>query len=906
MIGTSQDYRERIRRAGGSVRLTAKGTIRFSDDSQIRFGARQLSRDGVSVTESTSSNGTFDIGAAIISSCRLTLKDFDGEFSPYDYTDAVVTLQIGLESRNEEFVEWLQKGVYIVNESKYDDGSIILDCYDNMYYFDRPYGDSKLVYPASLSTIVRDACSVCGVSLRSGDFPNASYVVAARPDDEAVTFRDVISWAAQIAGCWAKCDNNGRLCFGWYDTSELAALRVLATMDDERVLTTDNEQIAVLVPAERSDYLDGGIDPSVHRITGISTQDIALDDVVITGISVTEDFAGADDLAPQRFLYGNKGYVISVEENKLIQEGAAEAVAKWIGDGVIGMRFRPMELSCLSDPSIEAGDRAYVIDRKKNIYATYITSTTFRLGNYQEVLCSAETPARNSAERFSASTKLLVEARKEAKRQISAYDLAVRDMTSLMANSLGMHQTVEIADGGGEIIYQHDKPSLAESSKIWKKSENGFAVSSDGGKTWNSGWDVYGSAVLNMLSVIGLHAEWISTGQLIAKDSEGNIMFLVDIDTGQVIINAQSVSIAGKSVAAIAKEQAEGAVDAQTQADIFNKLTNDGAAKGMFIRNEQLYFSFSYAEGGTLVLGGANNGNGKLSIKNAAGTQIGYIDNTGVHFNEGSFTGAVNATTLSSANAFITGGEIKMNTESYNNAFEVKMTTPQSNGGVLYTKSGMSGYRVSSYKNNTSDGLGLLYTFVEGGGISIGKSQGTIDAPTYHSGLFSVRVAETEKANAFILGEVQVSGDFYVTGTKSRIVETRNFGKVIQHAYEMPSPMFGDIGTGKIGGDGLCYVYFDPVFEETISTDCTYQVFLQKEGSGDLWVQEKAEGYFVVKGTPGLLFSWEAKARQRDYEYERMEVFDDSAKEPESDYAALADAYIKEFEKEIYEYEETY
>lgn len=42
--------------------------------------------------------------------------------------------------------------------------------------------------------------------------------------------------------------------------------------------------------------------------------------------------------------------------------------------------------------------------------------------------------------------------------------------------------------------------------------------------------------------------------------------------------------------------------------------------------------------GGTLTLGGSGNGNGSLSIRNAGGKEIGYIDNTGIHFKQGSIS----------------------------------------------------------------------------------------------------------------------------------------------------------------------------------------------------------------------------------------------------------------------------
>lgn len=84
---------------------------------------------------------------------------------------------------------------------------------------------------------------------------------------------------------------------------------------------------------------------------------------------------------------------------------------------------------------------------------------------------------------------------------------------------------------------------------------------------------------------------------------------------------------------------------AYTNEQVFNMLTNNGAIKGIYMENGELYFSFTYAHGGTLKLGGSNNGNGLLSILDASGTQVGYIDNTGVHFNQGEFSGNLKSNT---------------------------------------------------------------------------------------------------------------------------------------------------------------------------------------------------------------------------------------------------------------------
>lgn len=53
-----------------------------------------------------------------------------------------------------------------------------------------------------------------------------------------------------------------------------------------------------------------------------------------------------------------------------------------------------MSTQALSDPTIEAGDLAYVTDRKQNTYHCFITNLTFNLGGFMSVSCDAETPSK--------------------------------------------------------------------------------------------------------------------------------------------------------------------------------------------------------------------------------------------------------------------------------------------------------------------------------------------------------------------------------------------------------------------------------------------------------------------------------------------------------------------------------
>ena len=108
-----------------------------------------------------------------------------------------------------------------------------------------------------------------------------------------------------------------------------------------------------------------------------------------------------------------------------------------------------------------------------------------------------------------------------------------------------------------------------------------------------------------------------------------------------------------------------------------------------------------------------------------------------------------------------------------------------------------------------------------------------------------------------------------VGSSKSRVVDTKDYNKRLLYCYEMASPMFGDVGEGTIGDDGLCYVMLDPILTETIVTD-QYQVFLQPYGDGRCWVRERNSWKFIVEGTPGLSFGWELKAKQSDFDQLRL------------------------------------
>lgn len=77
-------------------------------------------------------------------------------------------------------------------------------------------------------------------------------------------------------------------------------------------------------------------------------------------------------------------------------------------------------------------------------------------------------------------------------------------------------------------------------------------------------------------------------------------------------------------------------VSALSQKDIVEILSNNGAWKGLYYLNNHLYISFDAAKGGTVILGGANNGNGQLKLYDENGNEVLRLNNGGMAMNSAS------------------------------------------------------------------------------------------------------------------------------------------------------------------------------------------------------------------------------------------------------------------------------
>nr|DAI54738.1 MAG TPA: Putative tail protein [Caudoviricetes sp.] len=351
---------------------------------------------------------------------------------------------------------------------------------------------------------------------------------------------------------------------------------------------------------------------------------------------------------------------------------------------------------------------------------------------------------------------------------------------------------------------------------------------------------------------------------------------------------------------------------ALTQLEIFNRLTNNGAAQGVFLKDGKLYLNFSYAQGGTLKLGGANNGNGQAEVYDSSGNKIGSWNKDGFNLQKGAIYGT--QIHLESQNDYIQG--------TVNGNEAVKIST----GGVKVDSTANWGFSVTQKKyifemnpyvfpgvrlldQSTGAGIGSTWTSGHFGMCYTNDLSGysAVTDSLSNYGVYMKAGKEDANGGFYVIGNGLGKGShvtaegIYTSGTKNRIVDTENYGQRLQYCYEMSSPFFGDIGEAETDENGLCYVQIDDIFSETVLRNDKYNVFLQKEGCGDLWIEEKTADYFLVKGTPNLSFSWELKAKQADYTLERLEKNETRyEKEPELDYSEIGyQTYIDYVESKI-------
>lgn len=970
--------------------VTANVTL--SDGTTLKLGKKDFYLSGNSLVDSADS-GDFPVGVAIEKTASLSLVNDDGRFDRYNFNAArfVIFLNVQLSDR----IETIKRGTYIVSKKPATASEISLSLLDKMHNADKTY-DSNLSFPCTAKELLSECCRQCNITLGDATFPNSNFQIRQSPS--GTTYRTVIGMCAGIAGGNARIDENDLLRIITFDKT--FTNETIYDGGTVKNWTNGNDlDGGTLNPWTTGTVIDGGAlsNNDYHALFSIQNLQYDVDDVIVTGVKYVED--------ETEYMSGQDGYVITIDNQLLL--GNAQAGVEAIGNQLIGLRMRPFSCDGIANGYATFGDPVEFIDTKNRVFRSFVTDIEFVFGGSTSWSCSAKSAEEDVSEFIGDQQAAVEQSKKDIEKKLSAYDVKLKQMNELAANTLGFFYTEEIQEDGSVITYRHDKPILADSKVIYKTGVDGFFLSVDGGQTWKAGFDSNGDAVLNILYAIGIQSEWINTRGFTAKDNKGNTTLRIDADTGAVTLEVENFTLKSRTIEQIAKDVVDGAVrnvtipnyygtytptlqnypasewkseeyekhdgsifmnfstsqvymfsgtdgawrelDAEKIVNferVFNALTDNGKQEGIYMQNGHLYVNASYIKSGQISADLINLKN--INVTNSSGVSTFAIDNYGnvtLRPNTFALTNGDTiysvaedkaSTALSNANRYTDKalGDLDIGKMSKQEIIDVLSDNSSnkglylSNGNVYmnadYINTGeLAGWQVGNKKLSASGtygevtldastgeiysetntgiyvpGYGTLYgtrirginlytgtvhassasfnTSVSASSVSAGaisatktieadgiiKSHSHIEA--WNSGHFYCGGTGTDLADASIRGKLKVSG------TKSRSVSTVDYDEQLFYCYEMPTPFFGDIGESVISEDGTCMIDIDDIFQESANVGIKYYVFLQREGEGDCWIAEKEQNYFIVKGTPGLKFSFEIKARQAEYEHMRF------------------------------------
>lgn len=353
-------------------------------------------------------------------------------------------------------------------------------------------------FPMELSDLVSEACSVAGVQLLSTNFPMHDLEVQSF-FAEGLTCRDILSYAAEIACRYVKCDENEKIAFAWYEEKE-----------DYRIYPTSQDGLETKVA-----YKQNGLAYQAYNVPNagcvavrpINTENAAYiypstftavtaTDPLLNGVVTLYNLTAVDD--------GNGGVTLSgdftatdTNSNVAIESDGGASNCLVISNNIL--------LTNATASTME--------DVAEHIYTEMATIPVYRPAMAE--LFPSENPFR--AGDIVAVTDI----------QNVSFSMPVMSMT--------VEQSAATVEATGNRSYTEDYGN--DTSKQLQNLSNSI-VQIDRLKV---GYAEIDTAVIDSLEANGINADWINTGALTVKDANNNVIFDADVEDKEVQIGGLTV-----------------------------------------------------------------------------------------------------------------------------------------------------------------------------------------------------------------------------------------------------------------------------------------------------------------------------------------------------------------------------
>lgn len=424
---------------------------------------------GFSVNRYSVSGSKIEIGSVVAAEIELKLNNSDGRFNSVLFEGAEMYIRVGTKKWDAHRWEkaeyhYVPFGYFTVDEAPRKLEIITLTALDRMVLFDKTVDMSLLPFPMTVNNLLSRICDICNVTLGTDIYtlPNHDYVVQEAPISDDLTYRQLLSWIAELTGTCGFIDWDGHLILKWYEPTD-----------------------TTLTVRERFD------------------SDLEENAVVITGVQVVTE--------EEIFLEGDDGYALNIESNELIQHDYRE-VAQALYSVLGGFSYTPFSATVKPMPHLYPLDIITFVDKHGAGHTTIITDYTFSLNTSTALEGKGETATRSGYASANPLTKresaIINSIKKGQNDTLNDRVQTVLAFNELISNALGLYVTPVEQNDGSTIYYLHNLPELEESKVIFTMTAGGVAWTSDGwndGKPiWSYGATTAGDALFRMLSAEGI------------------------------------------------------------------------------------------------------------------------------------------------------------------------------------------------------------------------------------------------------------------------------------------------------------------------------------------------------------------------------------------------------------------
>lgn len=317
-----------------------------------------------------------------------------------------------------------------------------ITAYDTMSKLDADFSGwlhaNQAQFPKTIWQLVQLACQRAGVALASSSLPiNSSYSVQAFYADD-LTCRQIISWAAEAAGCYAHMNADGKLQFLTY---------------------TDKRSTAKITP-------DGASSSTAYYADSLSYEDYTVK--AIEKVQIRQSDSDVGVIYPDSTTATN---TYAVQGNLLLTTGTEanlKSVVQNLYNVLKNVTYTPCKVSVPSSSGLACGQIVHVKDARGREFDTYLMSATISSGKAS--FESAGSASRESSSAVnSQSFKNLTGKMLEIKTSVDGLEVKASDLTGkytdLKATVDGLSSEVKKdtkITGGGNLILGSESFKNAE------------------------------------------------------------------------------------------------------------------------------------------------------------------------------------------------------------------------------------------------------------------------------------------------------------------------------------------------------------------------------------------------------------------------------------------------------------